>query len=171
VRLEKRSRFASCHLLQEGKLAVVDPSASSPFNDGFEFLSGGGGLVSTVRDYANFCQMLADDGQFKGRRLLKPETLRLIYADQLGGVDSTRPFDLRFAMDDVMLGSGAGQRKSTGYRWGRYASTQFVVVPEERVIQFFALQQLPYTEELAKQRFGIVHAGLPQVRRTEHRQP
>jgi CubicO group peptidase (beta-lactamase class C family) len=56
-------------------LTVLDPAASSPFNDGFEFLSGGGGLVSTVRDYANFCQMLVDGGLFKGRRLLKEETL------------------------------------------------------------------------------------------------
>jgi CubicO group peptidase (beta-lactamase class C family) len=95
---EKRARFTSCHTLAEGKLAVVDPAASSPFNDGFEFLSGGGGLVSTVRDYANFCQMLVDGGQFKGRRLLQPETLRLMFTDQLDGVDGANRFGLGFAM-------------------------------------------------------------------------
>lgn len=168
---EKRARFTSCHALSDGKLAVVDPAASSPFNDGFEFLSGGGGLVSTVRDYANFCQMLVDGGQFKGRRLLKPETLRLMFTDQLDGVDGANRFGLGFAIDDVTLGSGAGQRKTTGYRWGGYASTQFAVVPDERLFQIFTLQQLPYTEELAKQQFGIVYAGLPPVRRTGHRQP
>ena len=36
-----------------------------------------------------------------------------------------------------------------------YASTQFTVVPEERLFQMFALQQLPYTEELATQQFAI----------------
>lgn len=156
---EKRSRFTSCHKLSDGKLGVIDAATSSPFNDGFEFLSGGGGLVSTVRDYANFCQMLVDDGQFKGRRLLKPETLRLMFTDQLGGVDGTNRFGLGFAIDDVMLGSGAAQRKAACYRWGGYASTQFAVVPEERLLQIFALQQLPYTEELAKQQFAIVYAG------------
>jgi len=85
VPAEKRARFTSCSTLSEGKLAVVDPAGSSPFNGGFEFLSGGGGLVSTVRDYANFCQMLVDGGQFKGRRLLKPDTLRLMFEDQLHG--------------------------------------------------------------------------------------
>ena len=35
------------------------------------------------------------------------------------------------------------------------------MVPDERLFQIFALQQLPYTEELAKQQFGIVYAGLP----------
>lgn len=158
---EKRARFTSCHTLSEGKLSVVDRAASSPFNEGFEFLSGGGGLVSTVRDYANFCQMLVDGGQFKERRVLKPETLRLMFTDQLHGVDGTNRFGLGFAIEDVTLGSGAGQRKATCYRWGGYASTQFAVVPEERLFQIFVLQQLPYTEELAKRQFGIIFAGLP----------
>lgn len=157
---EKRHRFASCHLLQQGKLAVVDPADSSPFNDGFEFLSGGGGLVSTVCDYANFCQVLVNDGEFKGRRLLKPDTLRLMFTDQLDDVDDAHRFGLGLAIDDVVLGSGAGQRQVTSYRWGGYASTQFAVVPEERLFQILALQQLPYTEELATQQFAIVYAGL-----------
>ena len=33
---------------RDGKFAVLDPAASSPFNDGFEFLSGGGGLVLQI---------------------------------------------------------------------------------------------------------------------------
>ena len=158
---EKRARFTSCHIVREGKLAVLDPAPSSPFNDGFEFLSGGGGLVSTVRDYANFCQMLVEGGKFEGRRLLKEETLRLMFEDQLHGVDGGNRFGLGFAIEDVTLGSGEGRREATGYRWGGYASTQFAVVPEEKLFQIFALQQLPYTEELAKRQFGIVNAALP----------
>ena len=116
---EKRARFTSCHTLSEGKLAVVDPAASSPFNDGFEFLSGGGGLVSTVRDYANFSQMLVDGGQFKGRRLLQPETLRLMFTDQLDGVDGANRFGLGFAINDVVLGSGAGAAQGDQLSLGR----------------------------------------------------
>jgi outer membrane protein assembly factor BamB len=157
---DKRARFTSCHTLSEGKLTVLDPAASSAYKDGFEFLSGGGGLVSTVRDYANFCQMLVDGGEFKERRLLKPETLRLMFTDQLGGVDGGRRFGLGFAIEDVTVGSGAEQRRVTCYGWGGYASTLFAVVPDERLFQIFALQQLPYTEELARQQFGIVYTGL-----------
>jgi CubicO group peptidase (beta-lactamase class C family) len=158
---EKRARFTSCYTLSNATRTVVDPAASSPFNDGFEFLSGGGGLVSTVRDYARFSQMLLDDGQFQGRRLLQPETVRLMFTDQLEGVDGTNRFGLGFAIEDVTLGSGAPQRQATSYRWGGYASTQFVLVPNERLFQIFALQHLPYTEELAKRQFAIVHAALP----------
>ena len=60
----KRAPFANCLAVRDGKFAVLDPAASSPFNDGFEFLSGGGGLLSTVTDYAKFCQMLVDGEQF-----------------------------------------------------------------------------------------------------------
>lgn len=82
--------------------------------------------------------MLVDGGQFKGRRLLKPETLRLMYSDQLHGADGTSRFGLGFGIDDAELGSGAGRRKAACLRWGGYASTQFAMVPEERLFQSFA---------------------------------
>jgi CubicO group peptidase (beta-lactamase class C family) len=156
----KRARFTSCHTLRDGKLAVLDPAATSPFIDGFEFLSGGGGLVSTVRDYANFCQMLVDGGQFRGRRLLQETTLRLMFTDQLHGADKDSKFGLGFGIAEVELGSGDARRPATRYRWGGYASTEFEVVPTERFFQIFALQHVPYTDELAKGQFAIIRAGL-----------
>ncbi|GAA4414254.1 serine hydrolase domain-containing protein [Quisquiliibacterium transsilvanicum] len=46
--------------------------------------SGGGGLVSTVADYAAFARMLAGGGELGGRRFLKPETFAQMASDQLG---------------------------------------------------------------------------------------
>jgi CubicO group peptidase (beta-lactamase class C family) len=45
------------------------------------YFAGGGGLVSTVDDYANFAQMLANGGEFNGQRLLSPRTVDLMSAD------------------------------------------------------------------------------------------
>ena len=45
--------------------------------------SGGGGLVSTVDDYARFCQMLLNGRAFNGERTLAPATVGLIASDQL----------------------------------------------------------------------------------------
>lgn len=45
--------------------------------------SGGGGLWSTVEDYAPFLQMLMNGGELDGVRYLKPETVELIVTDQL----------------------------------------------------------------------------------------
>jgi len=42
-----------------------------------------GGLVSTLRDYARFGQMLLNEGELDGVRLLQPETVRLLSRDWL----------------------------------------------------------------------------------------
>ena len=41
------------------------------------FLSGGGGLLSTVHDYARFAQMLVNGGELDGARILSPTTVAL----------------------------------------------------------------------------------------------
>jgi CubicO group peptidase (beta-lactamase class C family) len=157
---DKRARFASCHTLQDGKLAIVDKAASSPFSEGFEFLSGGGGLISTVHDYANFCQMLVDDGEFKGKRLLKPDTIRLMFTDQLNGVAGGFRFGLGFAIAEVEIGSGENARKRNQYSWGGYASTDFRLVPAERLFQIVVRQRVPSSHELANRLFPIIYRGI-----------
>jgi CubicO group peptidase (beta-lactamase class C family) len=157
---EKRDRFASCHTWQDGRLAVADKAARSPYNNGFQFLSGGGGLVSTVQDYANFCQMLVDGGIFKGKRLLLEETVQLMFTDQLGGVAGGFRFGLGFAINQVDVGSGNSQRKATQYSWGGYASTDFRLVPEEKLFLIFMRQRVPTEQGLARKLFPIVYAGV-----------
>ena len=46
------------------------------------FQSGGGGLVSTLPDYARFCQMLVNGGELNGTRLLSPTTVAMYSANQ-----------------------------------------------------------------------------------------
>ena len=67
------------------------------------FLSGGGGIVSTVPDFLRFCQMLLNGGELDGVRILKPETVRLMMTNSM-------PPDIHFA------GHEAGPAYGTG--WG-----------------------------------------------------
>ena len=46
--------------------------------------SGGAGLISTAGDYFRFLQMLLNDGQLDGTRILSPKTVELMTADHLG---------------------------------------------------------------------------------------
>lgn len=46
--------------------------------------SGGAGLASTASDYARLLQMMLDEGQLDGVRLLSPSTVRWAMADQIG---------------------------------------------------------------------------------------
>ncbi|MEI6568482.1 MAG: serine hydrolase, partial [Verrucomicrobiota bacterium] len=157
---EKRSRFISCLTIHEGKYKILDDASSSPFNSGFEFLSGGGGLVSTAQDYGNFCRMLVDEGQFKKRRLLKPGTIQLMFNDQLNGVAGPFKFGLGFAISEIELGHGKTARKAMQYSWGGYASTDFRIVPSERLIQIFGRQEIPSSHQFADRQFAIVYRGL-----------
>jgi CubicO group peptidase (beta-lactamase class C family) len=156
----KHDRFASCHTVQDGKLVIADKATSSPYCDGFRFLSGGGGLVSTVQDYANFCQMLLNGGVFEGRRLLKEETIKLMWTDQLNGTSGDFRFGLGFAVNKVKLGRGNAGRKTAQYSWGGYASTDFRLAPEADLFQIVMCQHVPYSNELANRLASIVYEGI-----------
>lgn len=57
------------------------------------FESGGAGLTSTIDDYARFTQMLLQKGEYQGRRILSPETVRFmttahVSAQQQRGVET-----------------------------------------------------------------------------------
>ena len=47
------------------------------------FESGGAGLAGTIKDYFHFMQMLVGQGERKGVRILKPETLQFMRTNQL----------------------------------------------------------------------------------------
>ena len=49
------------------------------------FESGGGGMVSTADDYARFAQMLLYGGELDGVRIFRPETVRFMTTNALGG--------------------------------------------------------------------------------------
>jgi methyl acetate hydrolase len=51
----------------------------------WEFASGGGGGHATARDYARFQRMLLRGGELDGERVLKPETVELMFTDHLQG--------------------------------------------------------------------------------------
>jgi CubicO group peptidase (beta-lactamase class C family) len=48
------------------------------------FPAANGGLFSTAPDYARFCQMVSNGGEYEGRRYLKPESVQLMTTVQSG---------------------------------------------------------------------------------------
>lgn len=49
-----------------------------------EWESGGGGLVSSLADYARFAQMIPNGGQLDGKRYLTPEAFKSMTSDHVG---------------------------------------------------------------------------------------
>lgn len=155
---EKQSRFASCHSTKDGEFVVLDKASDSAYNGGFKFLSGGGGLVSTMDDYANFCSMLINGGVFGEKRILKEETLNLMFSDQLTEIAGDSKFGLGFAISEASVGEDG--RKVPRYFWAGYASTDFQVVPELKMFQIFLRQHVPSKHDYARKQFDLLYQGL-----------
>lgn len=71
---ERRENEPGLHLLEAPAASVCLKKPA--------FLSGGGGLVSTMSDYARFLQMLVNGGELDGVRILSPTTVDLFSINQ-----------------------------------------------------------------------------------------
>ena len=78
-------RFGDC-ILVSFKNGTADKHILIDFGNAPGGVRGDGGLVSTASDYAAFVQMLLNEGDWHGKRLLKPETVRLMTSNQIGSV-------------------------------------------------------------------------------------
>ena len=85
VPADKRARFAAGYHEDKGEL-VAEPTANGIPTD-YDIQptapSGGGGLVSTPEDYYHFAQMLLNQGQLDGTRILAPATVKLMTSNHL----------------------------------------------------------------------------------------
>jgi CubicO group peptidase (beta-lactamase class C family) len=96
---------------------------------------GGQGLVGTTGDYARFCQMLLNKGELDGVRVLKKDTVELMFQNHLARVfpDGRQ----KYGLGGVVTGDG-------GYAWGGAAGTQFLVDAREDYFVVFMVQTQRY---------------------------
>ncbi len=146
---------------QDGQLARMDAMGKGAFREP-EFLSGGGGLVSSAADYNRFTQLLlhrpdSPAGELDGVRLLSPRTVAYMTRNHLpGGADLEqfgRPIYAESADAGVGFGLGfavvidpAATKNlcSAGeFNWGGAASTAFWVDPAEQLTATFFTQFMP----------------------------
>src|SRR4029079_1525837 len=81
--------------------------------------SGGGGLWSTPEDYMQFAQMLVNNGQLNGKRLLGPRTVDLMASNHVGDLYSgvgqrLKGMGFGLTVEVVMDGVSANRRESNG---------------------------------------------------------
>lgn len=107
-----------------------------PIKGAKTFFSGGGGLSSTAKDYANFLQMYLNNGELNGKRLLSRTTVQVIMANQVGELlgNSDTYYGLAFGVIN-QKGHDKGGKGSVGtFNWGGYFNTQYFADPEEKII-------------------------------------
>lgn len=107
------------------------------------YFSGGGGLVSTVDDYARFAQMLLNGGALGGNRLLSPRTVKLMASPHapstLPGRGAGEAYGLSVrTVTDALAGN---HRISNGaFGWSGAYGTHFWVDPAEDLIAVLMIQ-------------------------------
>ena len=129
---------------------------------------GGGGLVSTMDDYARFLLMLYRGGTLGAARILGRKTIAFMTADHLGPevrigtrflLAPGHGFGLGFAVR-----RDAGMAPTPGtvgeYFWGGIAGTAFWIAPQEELIALMMIQA-PGQRDYYRQLFRfLAHAAL-----------
>jgi CubicO group peptidase (beta-lactamase class C family) len=107
-----------------------------------EWESGGGGLVSTITDYARFAEMLRNGGKLDGKQYLSPAAFTQMTSDHIGpGSGVTRDY-FYFPGDGFGYGYGLAVRTDPGnakppppgsigeLKWDSGSGTYFGVDPK-----------------------------------------
>lgn len=173
---DKVSRFAACYQYQPGdQFSLQDDPQDSHFTRQHGYLSGGGGLISTIDDYYRFAQALANGGILDGARIIGRKTLEFMRLNHLpdnsdlpslsvGGFSETpyagSGFGLGFA---VKTDVAASQTISSPgeYGWGGMAGTAFFIDPVEELVVIFMTQLMPSSSYAVRQELrALVYAAL-----------
>ena len=145
VPLDQAARLTTNYEVSAGGLTPIDGGESSVWLRTPSLVSGGGGVVSTARDFARFTGMLLGQGTFEGVQVLRNDIARLACSDLL-------PQEV--ASDS---GYGAGMRitkvpkerswQSPGpagtLSFGGATGCRWMVDPVRRGIMVFMTQRMP----------------------------
>ncbi|MGA7255434.1 MAG: serine hydrolase domain-containing protein [Terracidiphilus sp.] len=116
--------------------------------------SGGGGMVSTTEDYYRLAQMLANGGELDGKRIVSPESVKLMTSNHLGpnlltgkfgiGLQRMRPgfgYGFNCAVEYNPQEANLPDGKGT-FLWDGAAGTWFWVDPTNDIVFVGMIQRM-----------------------------
>ncbi len=120
------------------------------------YFSGGAGLSSTVYDYAIFLQMLLNGGEYKGRRLLSPATVRLMTTNQIGDLNQgINKFGLGFSVATDRTAARLPVPEGA-FEWGGIFGTTYWADPEEGIVALIYTQKYPNSYNDLSDKFKVM---------------
>ncbi len=154
----KRSRVVPAYALRPGQgLVRLPPDDMAP-----QFLSAGGNLFGTAADYLRFCQMLLNEGELDGARILSRRSVALMRSPQVENIPL--PF-----LPGQSFGLGVAIRKADDptawlgspgtYGWSGGYNTYFRIDPRERVV-FALFVQLEFSPRELELQHGFHDAAV-----------
>jgi CubicO group peptidase (beta-lactamase class C family) len=120
--------------------------------------SGGGGMVSTIGDYARFTQMLLNGGALDGKRYLSPKTLAYMGSNHIGPGSGVTPGPYYLPGPGFGFGLGFAVRTEAGVspiegsvgemNWSGAGGTTFWIDPKENMFVIFMAQTVSQRQRL-----------------------
>ena len=161
---EKLPRRAEAFSMQTFKALGIDfMDATTP--PAFE--AAGGGLLSTLPDFARFCALLLGEGRWNGVELLSPRLFRYMVRNHLPA-DCSRGhfllspgygFGLGFAVRE-QEGVAAAPGTVGEFNWGGAAGTAFWVAPADELFAILMVQTADHSDTIRPLFRNLVYAAL-----------
>ena len=174
---KQRARQASLHVRDASGKLLPQPFEKLTAPSAF---SGGGGIYSTAPDYLTLLQALLNGGSIRGTRILRPESVALMSANQIGNLEigvmrTTNPalsndvdlfpsVRLRWGLGHMInAGPVADGRRAGSLTWAGLFNTYYWIDPTARIAGVIMMQILPFVDKqalVAYRQFerGIYHA-------------
>ncbi len=132
-----RTRFVTAYSKINGELVPSRNNLDAIFKP-TTYCAGTLGLNGPIEDYARFCQMILNRGEFNGHRILKPETVeamttinRLPEANS-GGAGFQ--FGIGFQLFNNPVSKFVPEMSDSCLRWGGAMGTEYLIDPEKRLV-------------------------------------
>ena len=173
---QDQSRVSTLSTREHGVL-VEQPPAPIPVVAEFR---GDGGLFSTALDYIHFEQMVLNDGQLNGARIVSPKTIEAMTTNQIGamGVPALktampeRSNDFTFVDDGRDKWSLAflitsrempGRRSAGSLSWGGIDNTYYWIDQRRGVAGVIMMQFLPFADAKALSVYDTFERGTYEI--------
>jgi CubicO group peptidase (beta-lactamase class C family) len=161
---EERGRLAVLYASGPDGKAVRAPEGSrgqGHYVDGpRRSYSGGAGLVSTARDYARFLEMIRNDGELDGVRLLAPRTVQLMRTNQIGDLYPQPGMGWGLAFQTVERYGANGMDAVGAFGWAGAYGTTYRIDQAAGLTIVFMLQLMPYQTDVRERFANLVYAAL-----------
>ena len=131
-----------------------------PISGAMTYFSGGAGLSSTASDYSHFIEMLLNNGELHGRRLLGRKSVELMRAPRMDmNGDGVVDFGLGFkVIGDIGM---VGELGTPGtYSWGGAFNTSFWIDPKEQILGVIMTQVRPNESDITDRFKTLVYQAL-----------
>ncbi len=136
-------RFVKAYNAVDGELeSASNRFSEATVSDQQTYVEGAIGLNGPIEDYAKFCQMLLNKGEFNGQRILQPETIeKMTTINLLPEVNSGGEgfqFGLGFELYNEQK-KPVPEVSNTAYAWGGLYGTSYIIDPTNDIIALFYL--------------------------------